>query len=207
LLFLAGSAGYFLFVDNGKTALSSFDPFISFKRNEIESDTTTIVDDSFLYPDTTALLANENIISDSLSAVEENWNQVASNEPATTLQPEPATEEITALNLETTDTKIKAPATTTIAKSAPESANGIAVASVPVRYYVIIGGFSVEKNAFKLKNKLFSKGNTQARVIIPEEAGKLLKVSYADFDSFDSAASKAEELKKEYGSSVWVYKF
>ena len=47
----------------------------------------------------------------------------------------------------------------------------------------------------------------EAKVIVPQSEGNLLKVSYADFDTFDTAASKAEELKAEYGSSVWVLKY
>ncbi|PWQ83354.1 hypothetical protein DKY64_22535, partial [Stenotrophomonas maltophilia] len=73
--------------------------------------------------------------------------------------------------------------------------------------YVIIGGFSVEKNAYKLRNQLAAKGNTGSRVIVPKSAGNLLKVSYTDYDTFNAAAEKAQELKAEYGNSVWVLKY
>lgn len=209
LLLLAGSAGYFLFLDNGHTALSSFDPFTALKGSRTEEDTTTLVDDSFLYADTT-LQVNANVdTAASLASVEDDWSTapVTESETSSFTETAPVTEQLQKTK-EVTATPIEEkPAVTSFTEAVPETIDGIATVGNPKRYYVIVGGFSIKKNAFKLKNKLNRKGNMEAKVIVPQSEGNLLKVSYADFDTFGTAASKAEELKAEYGSSVWVLKY
>ena len=219
LLLLAGGAGYFLFLGDGRNALSSFDPFVSLKTNiETQAPATTEepVDDSFLYADTT-YSQNQEINSatattdDNLSAAEpvatetventeaipaDQWNTTATTEPVTTV-PE----------IKETSKPVNKIAEKPAVAKAPETVNNIASPSTPPRYYVIIGGFSVEANAYKLREQLIDKGNTGAKVILPKSGGNLLKVSYTDFDTFNTAAEKAQELKSEYGSSVWVFKY
>jgi cell division septation protein DedD/nucleoid DNA-binding protein len=217
LLLLAGGAGYFLFLGDGRNALSSFDPFMALKTNiEAEAPATTEepIDDSFLYADT-ALVQNQ----EATIATEPLSDNLAPSESDVTADTDVTTEEVstaTAVTPEPATTEVKEPtkpATKTIEESpvvvekAPESTESVATPSTPARYYVIIGGFSVEKNAYKLRNQLVAKGNTGARVIMPKTAGNLMKVSYTDFDTFNAAAEKAQELKAEYGSSVWVFKY
>jgi cell division septation protein DedD/nucleoid DNA-binding protein len=213
LLLLAGGAGYFLFLGDGRNALSSFDPFIALKTNietQAPAATEEEVDDSFLYADTTFAQDQEAVVVDSgldnwpaaekastETAVQaEQWNTTASAAPEVKERSKPAKKPLA-----------EKPAITPAVEKAPETAHGIASPGTPPRYYVIIGGFSVEANAYKLKNQLFAKGNSGARVILPKSEGNLMKVSYADYDTFNTAAEKAQELKAEYGSSVWVFKY
>jgi cell division septation protein DedD len=219
LLMLAGGAGYFLFLGDGRNALSSFDPFVSLKTNiEAEAPATTEeeVDDSFLYSDTTFAQNPETVIADTgfdnwpatepantetavtseAALPAEQWNTTASVAPEGKESSKPASKPA-----------VEKPVITPAVEKAPETASGIASPSAPPRYYVIIGGFSVEANAYKLRDQLFAKGNNGARVILPKSEGNLMKVSYADFNSFNEAAEKAQELKAEYGSSVWVFKY
>lgn len=207
LLLLAASAGYFLFLDNGNTALSSFDPFIALKSNRVEEDTATVVDDSFLFTDTTLQASAQN--GAGIASAQEEETAAGAIESEITPLPEtaPLTAPLANVKEEATTASIEETTVTPLTEAAPEHAEGIAVASKPPRFYVIIGGFSVEKNAYKLKDHLYRKGNNQAKVILPKKEGKLLKVSYADFDTFGTAALKAEELKNEYGNAVWVLKY
>jgi hypothetical protein len=219
LLLLAGGAGYFLFLGDGRNALSSFDPFVALKTN-IESQapaaTEEEVDDSFLYADTTFAQDQEATVADSgfdnwsttekavmepsvpteTAVPAEQWNTTASAAPEVKESSKPAKKPV-----------VEKPAITPAVEKAPETANGIASPGTPPRYYVIIGGFSVEANAYKLRDQLFAKGNSEARVILPKSEGNLMKVSYADYDTFNTAAEKAQELKTKYGSSVWVFKY
>jgi|GEM_PF-1645657 len=73
------------------------------------------------------------------------------------------------------------------------------------RYYLIVGGFGVKDNAFKLKKQLQQAGLSGASVLHPDGKG-LHKVSAADFDQPEAAAAKVAELKGQY-ASVWVFKF
>jgi cell division protein FtsN len=81
----------------------------------------------------------------------------------------------------------------------------ITEANAAPRYYLIVGGFGVKGNAFKLKKQLQQSGFTGASVLQPANKG-LHKVSAADFDNPEAAAARAGELKGEY-ASVWVFKF
>ncbi|QHT66704.1 hypothetical protein GXP67_08550 [Rhodocytophaga rosea] len=206
LLLLAGSAGYFLFLDNGNTALSSFDPFTALKSSRNEEDTTMVVDDSFLYADTTL---QASVDTNSLASAADDWSTApaAESETSSFTETAPVTEELQKTNEVVAAPTEEKPAVTSFTETAPENTDGVAVVGNPRRYYVIIGGFSVRENAFKLKEELNSKGNSDAKVVVPKTDGNLLKVSYADFDTFATAASKAEELKAIYGSSVWVLKY
>jgi nucleoid DNA-binding protein len=212
LLLLAGGAGYFLFLGDGRNALSSFDPFIALKTN-IEAQapaTTEEVDDSFLYSDTTYTQNQETAATDS------GFDNPVTEEPATETTPVPADQwnttasaapEVKESSEPAKKPEVAKPAIKPAVEKKPETINPVASPSATPRYYVIIGGFSVEANAYKLKNQLSSKGNDAAKVILPKSEGNLLKVSYADYNSFDEAAEKAQELKAEYGSSVWVFKY
>lgn len=214
LLFVAGGAGYFLFLDNGKQALSSFNPFVSMQNN-MEEDTTT-VDDSFLYgADTLAISQDRGTVT-----TDTNWTATTGETGANAIEPEPpATDMSTTAGLpaentltKTTEVNEKQPditqeSTITARNEAPEVEVGFASPSTPPRYYVIVGGFGVKKNAHKLRNKLINIGNNDAKLIPPPAHNNLLKVSAADYSTFQEAATKAEELKSAYGNSVWVYKF
>ncbi|MDO1444829.1 SPOR domain-containing protein [Rhodocytophaga aerolata] len=216
LLLLAGGAGYFLFLGDGRNALSSFDPFLALKTNiEAEKPATTEepIDDSFLYADTTLAQSQE-----ATALTEPLSEDVTTSEPEATTATDVTTEEWSTASASpepapTEVREISKPAKKEIAESpvivekTAESNESVATPSTPARYYVIIGGFSVEKNAYKLRNQLVAKGNTGARVIMPKMAGNLMKVSYTDFDTFNAAAEKAQELKAEYGNSVWVFKY
>jgi cell division protein FtsN len=216
MLFLAGGAGYFLFLDNGKQALSSFNPFVSMHNSANED--TGPVDDSFLYPADTAAASQDTgeIVADTAwPAIAEpvlTEEAVSSTEP---IQPAPdfgTTADSPAENPPAKTTKVSekivetAPKSTTTSK-APEVEAGFASPSTPPRYYVIVGGFGVKKNAHKLRNKLINKGNTDAKLILPPADKNLLKVSVADYSTFQEAAAKADELKSEFGNSVWVFKY
>jgi cell division protein FtsN len=219
LLLLAGGAGYFLFLGDGRNALSSFDPFVALKSNtETQAPVTTEeeVDDSFLYSDTTYASNQETASTDSgfdnWSTAEEATADTPLASEATTSADLSTTASVPAESKESNTTAKKdiiaeKPVMKPAVEKAPEAANGVAQPGTPPRFYVIIGGFSVEANAYKLKNQLAVKGNNEAKVILPKSGGNLLKVSYADYDTFNTAAEKAQELKAEYGSSVWVFKY
>lgn len=202
LLVFVGGVGYFLLVDDGNTAFSSFNPFLSVNESA-EKDTMT-VDDSFLYSDS----LNASPDSGAL-ATTESWETTTENpvaeEPVVEVDPAETAKDVAPMETSTAENKpVTEPAPARpVAESTDEF---VAVPSNPARYYVIVGGFSVEKNAYKLKSRLAKKGNHTTKVIVPKNAVNLTKVSFADYGTFADAATKAEELKADY-PAVWVFKY
>ncbi len=72
-----------------------------------------------------------------------------------------------------------------------------------IRYYVVVNGFSVEKNAGKFRRQLLAEGMAGAKTLERGING-LIKVSVADYESRTAAEAKAQEMKKQY-PAAWVF--
>ncbi len=214
--------GYLLFLDNDKS-LASFSPFNSWVQAIPEDEAILDTDTSFVSATTDPhglAQAGEPEPEAIVPAEEEGQALPVSGPPVAVVEAEapPAPREEVAKAADSQKVRVKekpAPAEvkaekeTLVKKVEPvkPAAKGDVVISgnaIP-RYYVIVGGFGVKANAFKLVTALKKQGNDQASVLWPEEKG-LHKVSAADFDRPELAAAKAIELKARY-SSAWVFKF
>ena len=71
------------------------------------------------------------------------------------------------------------------------------------RYYVVVNGFSVEKNAGKFRRQLLAEGMAGAKTLTRGTNG-LIKVSVADYGSRAAAEAKTQEMKKQY-PAAWVF--
>lgn len=71
------------------------------------------------------------------------------------------------------------------------------------RYYVIANSFEFEENAYKFREQVMAKG-AESKIILPDERIKLYRVSVAESDDFESAVTKMEESRAEFGNTVWV---
>jgi len=88
---------------------------------------------------------------------------------------------------------------------APEAAPAPVVkAETQGRFYIIVGSFTEENNAVKLKDKLSKKGLTPT-IINPTNGGNY-RVSVEDFDSEQKAIAKLNKLKGKLGSTIWLKK-
>ncbi len=212
--------GYLWFADNDKE-MASLNPFHNYIEDRTrKEDAADDIDTSYVLNTSVALPpAEETVPADTQEPPQENTPVVQATAPA----PEPVAPVAEApreeklpkksLTAKAADAAEKATARETTPKPAepnvePKKAAAPEVITEPnaaPRYYLIVGGFGVKGNAFKLKKQLQKAGLTGAAVLHPQDKG-LHKVSAADFDTPEAAAAKAGELKGEY-ASVWVFKF
>lgn len=82
----------------------------------------------------------------------------------------------------------------------------LAVKEAGKRYYIIVGAFTINENAQKLKRRLESKG-IKAKIIEPGGQSSLHRVSLSDFEELDQALASVEAFKKTYGNSLWILKY
>ncbi len=213
---MSALVGYLWFTDNDKET-ASLNPFHSYIEGRTqEEDSLGDVDTSYVL-NTSTIAGIENAQQEPTEApalpepeppVAEAVSTPPVSEEATKPSVEPEKNASQRVEAKAADTEITATKTAAPKAAAPEKVVApeiITEGNAAPRYYVIVGGFGVKGNAFKLKKQLHKKGYSEAVVIRPEGKG-LHKVSAIHFDQAEAAAAKASELKGEYGS-VWVFKF
>jgi hypothetical protein len=189
VLLLAATTGLFLFFDDGNTVLSSFNPFTAL-YSQRKSEGTPVENTVADAAPTEAEPKNESAPVTEPAGESENWN---------TAQPE-----VVAASSENKPEVSKEPVSASIENV---SESYIAIATEVPRYYVIVGSFSKNRNAIKLRKKLVANGFAESKVIVPKVESNLHKVSFADYATFQEASDKLEQLKPEYGNEVWVFKY
>ena len=66
------------------------------------------------------------------------------------------------------------------------------------RFYVIIGGFGVQGNAYNVLNKLKAQGESNVKLIAPYGNSKLFRVAISNFASDTEAKTGLAEIKNKY---------
>jgi len=89
----------------------------------------------------------------------------------------------------------------------PEKVAGVYELDQPIGRYHVIVASSVDKDlvrdyAFKLAKK-----NMACYILAPRGNKKFHRLSVADYKTVNEAALKAEQLKSEFGSDVWVIRY
>ncbi len=89
----------------------------------------------------------------------------------------------------------------------PEKVAGVYELDQPIGRYHVIVASSVDKDlvrdyAFKLAKK-----NMACYILAPRGNKKFHRLSVADYQTVNEAALKAEQLKGEFGSDVWVIRY
>ena len=74
-------------------------------------------------------------------------------------------------------------------------------------YYVIVASHIDMDLAMDYAQKIVQKKAIHVKVIMPEKDKYFVRVAVAHEKSFEEANQKAQELKGEYGESVWVMKY
>jgi hypothetical protein len=207
--------GYLWFADNDKE-MASLNPFHNYIEDRTrKEDAVDDIDTSYVLNTSVALPPAEETVPADTREPQENTPGVEATasapEPVAPVAEAPREEKLPkrSLTAKAADATEKSTARETTPKPVePKKAAAPEVITEPnaaPRYYLIVGGFGVKGNAFKLKKQLQKAGLTGAAVLHPQDKG-LHKVSAADFDTPEAAAAKAGELKGEY-ASVWVFKF
>ena len=89
----------------------------------------------------------------------------------------------------------------------PEKVAGVYELDQPIGRYHVIVASSIDKDlirdyAFKLAKK-----NMACYILAPRGNKKFHRLSVADYETVNQAALKAEQLKGEFGSDVWVIRY
>ncbi|MBY0424523.1 MAG: SPOR domain-containing protein, partial [Cytophagales bacterium] len=71
------------------------------------------------------------------------------------------------------------------------------------RYFVIVGGFKDPDKALLLRDKLEGEG-VDSKILQPAKGNTLYRVSVADYENFEEALQKSNELKSKFGDAIWV---
>ena len=195
---LLAASGLFLFFDDGNGSLSSTNPFRTLtlrnpdRRSAVgNAAVPAVVSPAPLSP------------TEDFPAVDQPTQPIApESEPSETAVTEksgstnPAPESRAAPEETVADNGVP------VDKGVPAE---VAIATDVPRFYVVVGSFTKRKNAMKLRNKLVKKGMEESRLILPGTESQLHKVSYADFPTFQQAASILGGLKADY-QNAWVFK-
>jgi len=70
------------------------------------------------------------------------------------------------------------------------------------KYYIVVGSFKMESNAFTLAEELQAEGH-EVKVL----PGSLMKVGLGGFESRDQAKSALAGIKAEVNSYAWIYAY
>jgi cell division septation protein DedD len=202
VLLVVATAGLFLFFDDGNTVLSSFNPFPAlYTQREKERAPIENLDSSGVAAEGNqeSLPLAEEAAPVATTPEADNFNTAS---PEMT-QPEEMKAETTPTVTNTAE-RTEAPRASVETKA---SASYIAIASEVPRYYVIVGSFTQNRNAMKLRKKLVAQGITESKLIVPKVETNLHKVSYADYATYQEASNQLDKIKSDYGTEVWVFKY
>lgn len=86
----------------------------------------------------------------------------------------------------------------------PEPKPVVTISERNGRFYVIGNSFEIKDNAYKYRENLISQGQKDSKIILPDNKSSLYRVSLAETDNLDDAVSKMEDLRADYGNTIWV---
>ncbi len=86
----------------------------------------------------------------------------------------------------------------------PEPKPVITISEKSGRFYVVGNSFEVEANAYKYRENVMSNGAKDSKIILPDNKSRLYRVSLAEADNLDEAVNKMEDLRADYGNTIWV---
>ncbi|KOY85815.1 hypothetical protein AD998_06320 [bacterium 336/3] len=85
--------------------------------------------------------------------------------------------------------------------------DGILVSGKEGKYFIVIGGFASQANAYKKANEGKSKGLDNMKVVPPFDNKNLYRVAVGGFSTKEQAEAKLEEVKGTFGVDAWVLKY
>lgn len=93
------------------------------------------------------------------------------------------------------------------AKPKEPKSDGILLGSRTNQFYIIIGGFSAQYNAYKKVNEAKSKGIDNVKIIPPFDAKNLYRVGVGSFATRQDAEANLEEIKNTFNVEAWILKY
>ncbi|MGK7393658.1 MAG: SPOR domain-containing protein [Candidatus Cyclobacteriaceae bacterium M3_2C_046] len=88
----------------------------------------------------------------------------------------------------------------------PETGEMTTISSPTGRYYIVVGSFIDDDLAMDLGNQLAAKG-MNSYLIEPSGDNKFYRLGLGNFDSWNQALNRLEDLKTTFDNEIWVLKF
>ncbi len=86
----------------------------------------------------------------------------------------------------------------------PEPKPVVTISEKNGRFYVIGNSFEIEANAYKYRENVMAKGQKDSKIILPDNKSRLYRVSIAEAETVEGAIGKMEELRSDFGNTIWV---
>jgi len=85
--------------------------------------------------------------------------------------------------------------------------DGILVTGKENKYYIVVGGFSSQANAYKKVSEGKSKGIDNMKVVPPFDNKNLYRATVGAFNTKEQADAKLDEVKTAFGVEAWILKY
>ncbi|MDX1905226.1 MAG: SPOR domain-containing protein [Thermonemataceae bacterium] len=85
--------------------------------------------------------------------------------------------------------------------------DGILVSEKAGKFFIVIGGFASQNNAYKKVREVKNEGVSNVMVIPPFDNRNLYRVGVGAFTSKQEAEASLEDIKSKYGADVWVLRY
>lgn len=92
-------------------------------------------------------------------------------------------------------------------KTNTNQGDGILLGGRTNQFYIVIGGFSAQNNAYKKVREAKAKGVDNIKIVPPFDAKNLYRVAVGAFATREQAEASLEEVKNTFSVDAWVLKY
>ncbi|MFN3315655.1 MAG: SPOR domain-containing protein [Raineya sp.] len=85
--------------------------------------------------------------------------------------------------------------------------DGVLLSDRTNQFYIVIGGFAAQNNAYKKVREAKSKGVENVKIVPPFDAKNLYRVAIGSFATREQAEANLEEVKNTFNVDAWVLKY
>jgi nucleoid DNA-binding protein len=85
--------------------------------------------------------------------------------------------------------------------------DGILLENKTNQFYIVIGGFASQNNAYKIVREAKAKGVKNVKIVPPFDAKNLYRVAVGAFATREQAEANLEEIKNTFNVEAWVLKY
>ena len=133
------------------------------------------------------------------SKIEEN-NSTNNTEENKVVEDKQIVEETSKTNVTSEEKKVEE-------KADKPKGDGILLGDRTNQFYIVIGGFSAQNNAYKKVREAKAKGVDNIKIVPPFDAKNLYRVAVGAFSTREQAEASLEEVKNSFNVDAWVLKY
>jgi cell division septation protein DedD/nucleoid DNA-binding protein len=185
---------------------SSLNPFNALLGRKSEKKENKKQEEKILVQTETKQETQNAMEENNVSKPEENNQQVTDTEP------NKSEETAQKLQEETTQKPQEAQDKVVEEKKVEEKTNktqgdGILLENKTNQFYIVIGGFASQNNAYKKVREAKAKGVENVKIVPPFDAKNLYRVAVGAFATREQAEANLEEIKNTFNVEAWVLKY